>query len=251
MKKIIFTFVLALIITSLSFGVFASGGLPVLMYHNVTTDTNLVLRDATVHITPQRLEEHFEAIKYAGYNAISMDEYLCYREGKGTLPKNPVIITFDDGYTSNYEYAYPLLKKYDLKAIIFVIASRVGATDTEFPHFTWQQAIEMENSGFVEIESHSYTHPDFSALSYAETLVQMRLAKYVIEKNMKKECRFFAYPYGKMNITSTSVAAGSGYKAVCVGRETMADASAENMFELPRFTIRGDYSGQDVIRLIQ
>lgn len=251
MKKIIFTFVLTLIIASVSLGAFASGNLPVLMYHNVTPDTSLVEKDATVHITPQRLEEHFETLKSAGYNAVSMEEYMLYREGRGTLPRNPVIITFDDGYTSNYEYAYPLLKKYDMKAIIFIIASRVGAENTEFPHFTWQQAIEMENSGLVEIESHSYTHPDFSTLSYAETLVEMRLAKYVIEKNMKKECRFFAYPYGKMNITSTSVAAGAGYKAVCVGRETMADASGENMFELPRFTIRGDYSGEDVIELIQ
>ncbi len=251
MKKIIFTFVLALLVAMGSFGAYAANDLPVLMYHNVTTDLSLIHRDATLHITPQTLEEHFAALKEAGYNTISLDEYFAYRNGKGKLPQNPVLITFDDGYISNYEYAYPLLKKYDLKATIFIIASRVGATDTEFHHFTWSEAVEMENSGHVEIESHSYSHPDFSTLTYAQTVLEMRLAKYMIETNMNKECRFFAYPYGKMNPSSTFVASQAGYKAVCVGRDVNANLASENLFELPRHTICATQSGEDLINLIK
>lgn len=252
MKKIIFAFMLAFLITTLSSVLaLASTELPVLMYHNVTEDISLVNADATVHITPDTLEEHFKSLKSAGYNTISLDDYYRYRKGEISLPPNPVIITFDDGYSSNYEYAYPLLKKYNMKAVIFVVASRVGATDTQFKHFTWQQAREMENSGFVEIESHSYSHADFSKLSFSNTVLEMRLAKYTIETNMNKKCRFFAYPYGKMNASSTLVAQRAGCEMVFVGRDANARAEDENLFELPRHTICGNQSGADIIELIK
>ncbi len=252
MKKLIFSFMLTLLITLLgSVAVFAAAELPVLMYHNVTRDTSLVNADALVHITPETLEEHFKELKNAGYNTVSLDEYYKFRTGSGDLPENPVIITFDDGYMSNYEYAYPLLKKYNMKAVIFIIASRVGATDTEFSHFSWQQAREMEQSGLVEIESHSYSHPDFSKLSFSNTVLEMRLARYTIETNMNKKCRFFAYPYGKMNYESTSVAQKAGYDMVFVGRNINAMTENENLFEFPRYTVRGDQSGRDIINLIK
>ncbi len=250
MKKIILSFMLTLVFSLSSFAANAANELPILMYHNVTPDMSLVNADPTVHITPETLESHFKALKSAGYNAVSMSDYYDYRSGLKTLPLNPVLITFDDGYTSNYEYAYPLLKKYNLKATIFIVISRVGATDTLFPHFTWQQAREMENSGFVEIESHSYSHSDTSKLSFSNTVLEMRLSKYAIESNMNKKCRFFAYPYGKMNPSSTMIASKAGYKMVLVGRDVNASLDSENLFELPRHTICGNQSGEDVIGLI-
>lgn len=251
MKKILSLLLIIVFILTGSLSGYAAGKFPVLMYHNVTKNPMLVAHDDTVHITAGMLEEHFKALSDAGYNAISLEDYYLYRKGEKELPSNPVLITFDDGYTSNYEYAYPLFKKYNMKAVIFVITSRMGATYTEFPHFSWTQAREMENSGLVEIESHSFSHPDFSTLNYAETVLELRLAKYSIEKNLNKKCRFFAYPYGQMNAFSTNVAANAGYSMVCVGREKSADLSEENLFEIPRYTVRGSYSGKDLIELIK
>ena len=217
MKKRFFVLLVTVFVLMGTLSGYAAGRFPVLMYHNVTKDQSLVARDDTVHITPYTLEEHLKALADAGYNAVSMEEYYMYRTEGTALPKNPVLITFDDGYVGNYEYAYPLLKKYNTKAVIFVITSRVGARYTEFPHFSWIQAREMEKSGLVEIESHSYSHPDFSDLTYDETVLEMRLARYQIETNMNKKCRFFAYPYGKTSGVSTFVAQNAGYDMVLVG----------------------------------
>ena len=77
--------------------------------------------------------------------------------------KKPVVITFDDGYLSNYQYAYPILKETGMVATIFVIGATVGNTEhyknTNYPitpHFTFQQGAEMVASGIISIQSHTY-----------------------------------------------------------------------------------------------
>lgn len=250
MRKIIFITMLTLCMSLVSICSYASESFPVLMYHNVCDDEALVQKDETVHITRQRLAEHFTALKNAGYNAISLEDYYLYRTKGTELPEKPVLISFDDGYISNYTVAYPMLRDYGFKAVIFVIASRMGADNIEFPHFSWAQAREMENSGLVEIESHSFTHPDFSKLTYTQTVVEMRLAKFAIEANLGKECRFFAYPYGKMNMSSTAVAKAAGYDAVLVGRDINADTDDENLYELPRYSVRGSWTAEKLMNLI-
>lgn len=251
MKKIIVSLFVTFVILLMSVSSFAQGKLPVLMYHNVTTDYDLVIKDPTVHITVSALEEHLVSLISAGYNTISLDDYSALLSENKPLPKNPVLITFDDGYVSNYDLAYPLFQKYNLKATIFVIASRMGADNVEFPHFSWEEAREMEKSGLIDIESHSFTHPNFSSLSYAETVVEMRLSKFAIESNLGKKCRYFAYPYGKLNPSSSAVAKSAGYEMVLVGRDKSADIPIVNAYEIPRYTIKGTHSGEDVINLFK
>ena len=245
MKKFFAVFLVLLVI---SLPVAASSGVPVLLYHNVTPAESG--RDDLMHISKDTLEEHFKFLADNGYNAISMAQYYEWRTRGTPLPAKSVLITFDDGYSSNYQYAYPLLKKYNLKATIYVIASRMGADNVEFPHFTWRQAIEMEKSGYVEIESHSFTHPDFSTISYEQTVVEMRLSKYAIESNMNKECRFFAYPYGKINSASAAVAANAPYRMVSiVGNEGMA-GEITDFYHLPRHTVSGKMTGAELIEYL-
>ena len=86
------------------------------------------------------------------------------------LPEKPVLITFDDGYMSNYELAYPVLQEFGMKAAIFVIGSSVGKDtykDTGaaiHPHFSADQAREMVDSGLIEIQSHTYDMHQSAAL---------------------------------------------------------------------------------------
>ena len=92
------------------------------MYHHLDDEVT----NSSV-ITPERFEEHLAALKDAGFNAITLHQLAAYVEKGEELPDNPVVITFDDGYSSNYELAYPLLKKYDMAATINVIGVSVGA----------------------------------------------------------------------------------------------------------------------------
>ena len=131
---------------------------PILMYHHFT---NEIFADTCV--SPANFEMQIRALAESGYTAVSFPEMIDYVYHGGSLPAKPVCITIDDGYYSNYQIAYPILKKYGMKATIFAIGSSVGHMeyykDTTYPiipHFSYDNAREMVDSGVIDFQSHSY-----------------------------------------------------------------------------------------------
>lgn len=218
MKRIISVCLLIVLSLTLTTSVFADTAdikVPFLLYHSVP-DKVSDGDDLLLHIAKDNFYQHMTALKSAGYNSITLDEYYNYAVNGGTLPPNPIVICFDDGYENNYTNAYPILKELGIKATIFVIVGTVGNHEVAYPHFTWAEAREMEESGVIDIQSHSFSHPSFSALTYAETVRQMRLSKYILETNMNKTCDYMAYPYGHTNIFSDEIGKKAGYKMMCL-----------------------------------
>ena len=130
---------------------------PILMYHHLSEDvTNSEM------VSPEQFEAQIRALTEAGYTSISFDELQAYVLRGEPLPEKPVVITFDDGYRSNYTLAYPILQKYGMKATIFAIGVSFGTDhykDTDYaitPHFGAAEAAEMTASGLISIQSHTY-----------------------------------------------------------------------------------------------
>lgn len=129
---------------------------PILMYHHFSSEE-------TGAVTPELFAAHLEALRTAGYTAVSFQEMIDYVYHGGGLPDKPVCITMDDGYLSNYEIAWPLLEEYGMKGTVFAIGTSVGHRefykDTEFrltPHFGYEEAREMLASGVMDFQSHTY-----------------------------------------------------------------------------------------------
>ena len=131
--------------------------IPILMYHHLDPEP-----EGEFALSPQVFESHLRAIQASGFQTVSPQELIDYVYTGRELPAHPVLITFDDGYLSNYELAYPLLQKYNMKATIFIIGSSVGmssykGTGSEIlPHFSYAQALEMAQSGLITVQTHSY-----------------------------------------------------------------------------------------------
>ena len=116
---------------------------------------------------------------------------------KSKLPSKPILITFDDGYYSNYEYIYPILKKYNVKASIFVVTDKVGKEIDGIKYLGWNECLEMQESGLVEIYSHSKKHLFYDKLSVRKIRNDVVESYKIIEKELgKKDLKVFAYPYG-------------------------------------------------------
>ena len=134
-----------------------SAQVPILMYHHLSEDvTNSEM------VSPEQFEAQIRALSEAGYTGVSFDELQAYVLRGEPLPEKPVVITFDDGYRSNYTLAYPILQKYGMEATIFAIGVSFGTDhykDTDYaitPHFGAAEAAEMTASGLISIQSHTY-----------------------------------------------------------------------------------------------
>jgi len=139
----------------------------VLNYHDVRHEVDGRIDDDQVAVSTGRMIQHFEWLRGNGYSVVSVDDVLAARDGIRPLPERAVMLVFDDGYTSTFEIAFPLLQLYDYPAVVAVVTSWIDAPagqpirygDELRPRdafMTWEQAREMVDSGLVEIASHSH-----------------------------------------------------------------------------------------------
>lgn len=250
MKKII-TFVLILCFL-FPLTVQAETIVPILMYHNL--NENYDPENANIEMTPSEFEEQMKALLEAGYQPITLYNYVEWENGKADLPEKPIIITFDDGYLNNYTHAFPIVKKYNIPITIFVITQYMGMRNgVTYPHFTWEQAKEMQDSGLVEIESHTCAHSNFLLADKETALREIRLSRYLIYKHIGKIAQFLAYPYGNYTEDVQKMAKEAGYigcvkvKAVSPG----VNRKGEDVYALKRITAYGGMSGADLLNCIE
>ena len=123
------------------------------------------------------------------------------------VPEKSVVLTFDDGYENNYTAMFPLLKKYNFKATIFVITANI---DKEPRSMTSKQLLEMEKYG-VDIESHTVNHEHLKTLTKNKQLETLTQSKKDLEKILNKQINFIAYPYGEYNKDTLLAAKEAGY----------------------------------------
>jgi peptidoglycan/xylan/chitin deacetylase (PgdA/CDA1 family) len=182
---------------------------PILIYHSVrpywSGDTDFV---KTLITTPEVFEVEMKYFAEQGYTSVSFEQLASsIREGT-PLPNKPIIFSFDDGWESQYTYAYPLLKKYGFTGTFYVYTNVI-----ERLHFmTWDQVIAMSNDG-MEIGCHSKSHPFLAHVDNDQLHVEILDSKQIIEEHIGKPVTTFAYPFGQYNEHVMEVVKDSGYSS--------------------------------------
>ena len=159
-------------------------------------------------IEPEDFDWQMKYLVDHGYHSITLDELYAVLEGQGRLPDRPVLITFDDGYVDNYTNAYPILKKYDLKATIFIVT---GFVSKRKGYLTWDQLREMEQHG-ITAQSHTVTHAPLPELSDERIREELVVSKQQAEAELGHPVEFIAYPTGVHDLHIVSLAKEAGYK---------------------------------------
>ena len=194
--------------TGLAFLSHSRARVRILMYHSIDQDP------LDVHtVSPMAFEEqmHFLATRC---NIIPLDQLVDHLDGKGSLPDNPVVITFDDGWANNYTVAYPILKKYRLPATMFVIPEWIASCEmaqtsktqpNEKRHMTWDQIREMSRHG-ISIGAHTISHRSLPTLTLQKVRYELLESKARLEQQLGQPVRFFAYPYGAFRDLNRNIA---------------------------------------------
>ncbi len=228
--------------------------IPILMYHHLTEGEPPSGRKGEI-ISVELFESQMEYLKSKGFNTISAAELRDFLYLDAPLPKNPIMITFDDGYESNYTLAFPILQQLNMKAVISVIVSSRGKKPGEFQHFTWEEAQIMLESGLVEIGNHTYNLHNYTIQPQADEAIpdyedrifhDFLIAKNGIQKNLGIEPFVFAYPYGMYNQYSQAIVLELGFDIQFSVNAGVVTKDSDPL-ALERINVRGDESPQQVL----
>ncbi len=212
-----------------------SVSIPVLMYHYVRTGVAVTDQMSyQLSVAPEMLDQQLSYLHDQGFQTISLSD-LDESLSEGTpLPPKSVILTFDDGYRDFYTSAFPLLKKYNLRAVSFYI---VGYSN--YPtYMNWDMVKEIHNSGLVDVESHTLSHFLLTKLPLDQQRKEIFDSKKTLEEILHKKVNYFAYPYGDFNQQVLSLAAEAGYK-LAFGTDPGLQQKSSEKLSLKRITISG------------
>ena len=166
-----------------------SATVPIFMYHFILDDYG-DYPDTENFLKPETLEEQLKYISENGYQTIYIDEMDdLYKYEK------PVALTFDDCFVYFYDNAFPLLKKYNQKATIFIITDYINGEN----YLTEEQLKEIADSGLVKIESHTKTHNYLDEMTYEEQVTEAVESKERLEAITGQEVTVYCYPSGRYN----------------------------------------------------
>lgn len=230
-----------------------TAGPRVLAYHTIEDVTDRVLRPYSV--LPEQFERQLVALAAAGFRFVGPDEFLGGLDGR-PVPDRSILVTFDDGYVSNYEHAAPVLERMGIPAVLFVVTGQIGgenawdsaAGGARLPLMAAEQLVELAGRGW-EIGAHSHTHAHLSTLHPGALARELAGPRRELAQLGLPAPRLLAYPYGEHNALVRRATARSGYTAAFALAGLRATADADNRYAVPRIEVTRDVSPDRLVDL--
>ncbi len=203
----------------------------VLQYHHIDDQT-----PPSTSTSPHLFREHLQYLKDNRFTVVSLPKLVSLIQQKKDVNTQLVAITFDDGYQSTYEIAYPMLKEYEFPFTIFVNTAPIE--EARASHVTWKQLSEMKKHGAtIANHTHNHTHlirHDQSSAQWRNTVIrEIKQAQDIINKHLKQDVKLFAYPYGEFDEETIQLMSELGY--ISFGQHSGAIGLTSNLQYLPRF----------------
>jgi peptidoglycan/xylan/chitin deacetylase (PgdA/CDA1 family) len=216
---------------------------PVLMYHEVSPSPHPAFRRYTV--TVRDFTRQMRWLAAFGYQPIDMDTLVRARQGRASLPKRPVVITFDDGFQGCADHAVPVLRTHGFTAVFYLVAGLMGATSrwlrpelgVELALMSWDTARSLAAEGF-RCGAHTLTHPRLAGLDPARRRQELVDARGRMEDELGHSVVHLAYPYGDFDQPVQAAAAEAGYVTACSTRPGRSGAD-DDLLALHRVTVYG------------
>ncbi len=239
---------------------------PILMYHNI-------FRSSSGHgnyiISEAAFEQDLKFLKENGYTTIVMQDLIDFvYEGK-VLPEKPVVLTFDDGYSNNFLYAYPLLEKYNSKAVLSIIGyytdlyTKSPDENPSYSHITWDNIKKMMDSKLVEFQNHSYnlhtTDKGRNGTKKKRGESEQQYRKILSEDLGKLQDEFksntgytpstFTYPFGSVSNASFEIIKELGFKASlsCESGMNKVSRDPECLYMMKRYLRTPNKSAETIL----
>lgn len=203
------------------------------------------------YVAPLLFKSELDSLSRRGWKQHSLEEITASLDNSSKR----YALTFDDGYLSVYDRAYPILLERGMTATIYVVVNTIGGInewdykngDNKEMMMNVRQVKEMADAGF-EIGSHTLTHPHLTAINEDQLAREITDSKHKLEDIIGKEVTSFSYPYGDYDKRVASAAQAAGYKNAVTTR--LGAVSCGSLFEIPRVNVRWSAIGPLLMRKI-
>lgn len=228
----------AAIFTSL--GAQAAEHATITLYHHISDTT-----PASTSVPPAKFREQMEHLKADGFNVMPLPELLNALQQRQEVPDKTVAITFDDGYISIYDTAFPMLQEYGFPFTVFI--NTQPHNDRMNGYMSWEQIREMSNAG-VTFANHMENHPHMvDALEGEDEAARItRLREELLRSQERiaaetgQDHKFMAYPYGEYDMPVKAMIEELGF--VGIGQQSGAVGFDSDFLALPRFPFGGSFT---------
>ncbi|MBU0908856.1 MAG: polysaccharide deacetylase family protein [Proteobacteria bacterium] len=213
---------------------------PILTYHNFSESKEelMVVRESDFAAQMQYLKDN-------GYTPISLDELFDFLKYRKDIPPKAVVITIDDGWRGVYDIAYPILKKFDYPATLFIYTDLINGSRKTL---SWDMVAELDKAG-IDVQCHTKTHRNLNRIvgnepfqQYASEIEhEITECTEIVERKLHKQVKYMAYPYGETNKLAIAFLEKNGYQgAFTVKRHS--NPFFMDPYALNRSMVYGDFS---------
>ena len=223
------------------------------MYHRLGE----VRRDSIVpghYVAPTLFERQLRLLRALGMESISLATMRAGLQGEATLPKRPVVLTFDDGYESFWELGMPRLRTYGTTATVFLVSNLIGGKnewdlakgDVEERLMSREQILQAASEG-IEFGAHTRRHADLAQIGLAEAEREIAGSKEDLEAWIDRSVDFFCYPYGAQTPEVRALVARTGYLGA-TGTRLHGNGPDSDPYLWGRINVRYDHTPFRLLR---
>ncbi|MEI7832326.1 MAG: polysaccharide deacetylase family protein, partial [bacterium] len=208
----------------------------VLMYHRIVDLTASEKKDLLARqlaLPPAEFAKELQYLHDNGYTVLRASDIAAAAVNHTALPEKAIAITLDDGYIDNFTQAYPILKKYNVPATVFIVTGDVGKPG----YLSWENIAAMRP--LVDFQSHTITHPDLSKITAAQLQKELAGSKAALDDHLKSITTALAYPAGDFNAAVITATRTAGYQYGWKKSGGPMTPGA-NPYQLPRIRIMGN-----------
>lgn len=169
---------------------------PVLMYHHI--EPGAIAKEKnhlSLNVDPSFFDQQMAYINARGFTTIFAEDLVNALAAHTSLPSKSIVVTIDDGYDDNYSYAFPIIKKYNIKTSLMVPTGLMGVNAGTNTYYTWGQLQEMIGSGLIRPYNHTWSHAAMGQ-GEAKDISEITTAQNQLQQYTGHTVGVFAYPYG-------------------------------------------------------
>jgi peptidoglycan/xylan/chitin deacetylase (PgdA/CDA1 family) len=211
----------------------------ILFYHGVSENpSSQPQHQDGRHVALEKFRCQMEYIKKK-YTVLSLNTAVQFLLSGDRFPRNPVVVTFDDGYRNNLDEMYPVIERLGIPVTIFVTTDFAHNSDSR-THLNWREIRSLHEKGIL-FGSHTQTHPHLTRIPENQISRELRLSKEELESSLGSPVDFLSYPYGENDDTVRRLAKAAGYRAACTVCYGTNDHQTDS-FGLRRIAVNDNYS---------